>query len=180
MWTPTHSQKMFVHACQSLFSFCLYFWLHVRAICNQTLYLSVVVHWQKHLDCCLLLVVSCTNENCKETMVRKNLDEHVTVTCQWRMIHCSYCSVSLPDCYLKVKSHIVLLICFLHSLISQSEKIKTRLSNNNTKKKTRNKKGRKRNELLVTCITIIIMVIAEKKFDTLEFILVKQCHMSFH
>ena len=106
--------------------------------------------------------------------MRKDLDEHVTVTCQWRMIHCSYCSVLLPDCHLKVKSHIVLLICFHHSLISQSEKIKT--SNNNTKKKTRNKKGRKRNELLVTCITII----AEKKFDTLEFILVKQCHMSLH
>ena len=66
-------------------------------------------------------------------MVRKDLDEHVTVTCQWRMIHCSYCSVSLPDCHLKVKSHIVLLICFHHSLISQSEKITT--SNNNTKKK---------------------------------------------
>ena len=85
----------------------MYFWLHVRAICNQTL--SIVVHsWQKHLDCCILLVVSCTNENCKETMVRKDLDEHVTVTCQWRIIHCSYCGVSLPDCHLKVKSYIVL------------------------------------------------------------------------
>ena len=151
MWRPIHSQKMFVHACQSVFSFCLYFWLQVCAICSQTL--SVVVHWQKHLDCCFLLVVSCTNENCKETMVRKDLDEHVTGTCQWRMIHCLYCSVSLADCHLKVKSYIVLLICFHHSLISQSEKMTT--SNNNTKKKNRNKKGRKRNELLVTCITII-------------------------
>ena len=29
--------------------------------------------------------------------MRKDLDEHVAVTCQWRMIHCSYCSVSLPQ-----------------------------------------------------------------------------------
>ena len=108
--------------------------------------------------------------------MRKDLDEHVAVTCQWRMIHCSDCSVSLPDCHLKVKSHNLCFKCFHHSLISQSEKMTT--SNNNTKKKkkNRNKKGRKKNELLVTCITII----AEKKFDTLEFILVKQCHMSLH
>ena len=54
-----------------------------------------------------MLVVSCTNENCKETMVRKDLDEHVTVTCQWRIIHCSYCGVSLSDYHLKVKSYII-------------------------------------------------------------------------
>ena len=109
--------------------------------------------------------------------MRKDLDEHVTVTCQWRMIHCSYCSVSLPDCHLKVKSHIVPVICFHHSLISQSEKITSQVIIIIPHKKNRNKRGKKRNELLVTCITCII---AEKKFDTLEFILVKQCHMSLH
>ena len=65
--------------------------------------LHCFVQKQKHLDYCLLLVVSCTNENCKESMARKDLDEHVTVTCQWRMIHCSYCSVPLAKYYEEVK-----------------------------------------------------------------------------
>ena len=54
------------------------------------------------MESCLLLIVSCTNVNCEETMVRKDLDEHVTSACQWRMVHCEHCGGPHPKCQEKV------------------------------------------------------------------------------
>ena len=50
------------------------------------------------MESCLLLIVSCTNNNCTETMIRKDLDKHVTTGCQWRLVHCSYCKEPQPKC----------------------------------------------------------------------------------
>ena len=80
-------------------SFCsyLYFILHAHATYS---WHNIVLFNNRNT----WIVVSCTNANCKETMVRKDLDEHVTVTCQWRMIHCSYCSVPIAKYYEEVSS----------------------------------------------------------------------------
>ena len=31
-------------------------------------------------------------------MIRKDLDKHVTIGCQWRLVHCSYCNEPQPKC----------------------------------------------------------------------------------
>ncbi|KAL9954839.1 hypothetical protein ACROYT_G042420 [Oculina patagonica] len=43
-------------------------------------------------------VVKCTHLSCRETMARKSLKEHVTTTCQWRMIRCEHCSMQHLAC----------------------------------------------------------------------------------
>ncbi|XP_078350838.1 TNF receptor-associated factor 4-like [Oculina patagonica] len=53
---------------------------------------------QEHLRCCPEEIVKCTNTNCTETMARKNLEEHVTTTCQWRKVRCEHCSIQHPAC----------------------------------------------------------------------------------
>ena len=58
----------------------------------------VFLSQQNHMESCLLLIVSCTNNNCTETMIRKDLDKHVTIGCQWRLVHCSYCNEPQPKC----------------------------------------------------------------------------------
>jgi len=58
----------------------------------------VFLSQQNHTESCLLLIVSCTNNNCPETMIRKDLDKHVTVGCWWRLVHCSYCNEPHPKC----------------------------------------------------------------------------------
>ncbi|XP_078351045.1 uncharacterized protein LOC144635808 isoform X2 [Oculina patagonica] len=53
---------------------------------------------ENHRKCCPREVVKCTNLDCRETMARNNLKEHVTTTCQWRMIRCEHCSMHHPAC----------------------------------------------------------------------------------
>ena len=55
-----------------------------------------------HLESCPFKVVSCTNENCNETMTRNNLHAHVTITCPWRILQCCHCSVLYPACKTEV------------------------------------------------------------------------------
>ncbi|CAH3170498.1 unnamed protein product, partial [Porites evermanni] len=55
-----------------------------------------------HLESCPLKVVSCTNENCNETITRNNLQAHVTTTCPWRILQCSHCSSLYPACKTEV------------------------------------------------------------------------------
>ncbi|XP_078350410.1 TNF receptor-associated factor 4-like isoform X2 [Oculina patagonica] len=56
-----------------------------------------------HLASCLFKLVSCTNENCHVTVQRKDLEEHATITCQWRILECDHCSEPHPEC--KMKNH---------------------------------------------------------------------------
>jgi len=53
---------------------------------------------RRHLRCCPEEVVKCTSRNCTETMARKNLEEHVATTCQWRMLRCEHCGMQHPAC----------------------------------------------------------------------------------
>ena len=67
---------------------------------------------QAHLKACLFKIVTCTNENCDVTLKRKDLEQHVTSTCEWRIIECEYCEEQHPKRYLQVsriKNHTTLL-----------------------------------------------------------------------
>ncbi|XP_068669883.1 TNF receptor-associated factor 4-like [Montipora foliosa] len=56
-----------------------------------------------HLESCPLKLISCTNQNCHEIMVRRDVQEHVNFTCRWRIVQCSYCHMAHPAC--KEKDH---------------------------------------------------------------------------
>ena len=57
---------------------------------------------QDHLASCMLKDVSCTNENCEVKVARKDLTEHVTTTCQWRIVKCVYCGEHHPQYQMEV------------------------------------------------------------------------------
>ena len=40
----------------------------------------------------------CTNQNCKVTVLRKDLDEHVGSLCRWRVLMCAYCNKPHSKC----------------------------------------------------------------------------------
>ncbi|CAH3122540.1 unnamed protein product [Porites lobata] len=56
-----------------------------------------------HLTSCPRKIVACTNKNCSETMTRNKLQKHMTTTCAWRILSCTHCSESHPEC--KTKAH---------------------------------------------------------------------------
>lgn len=71
----------------------------ILCTCSEGFYqFTVFLSQQNHMESCLLLIVSCTNNNCTETMIRKDLNKHVTIGCQWRLVQCSYCNEPHPKC----------------------------------------------------------------------------------
>ncbi|XP_012493784.1 PREDICTED: TNF receptor-associated factor 5 [Propithecus coquereli] len=46
---------------------------------------------QDHLQQCLFQAVQCSNENCREPVLRKDLKEHLSAYCQFREEKCLYC-----------------------------------------------------------------------------------------
>ena len=58
---------------------------------------------QAHLEACPFKIVTCTNENCHVTLKRKDLEQHVTNTCDWKILKCEYCKEPHPERCLKVK-----------------------------------------------------------------------------
>ena len=57
---------------------------------------------QAHLEACPFKIVTCTIENCHVTVKRKDLEQHVTNTCEWRIIECEYCEEPHPKRHLQV------------------------------------------------------------------------------
>ncbi|XP_020612163.1 TNF receptor-associated factor 6-B-like [Orbicella faveolata] len=57
---------------------------------------------ETHLASCPFRDVPCTNENCQVTLKRKELGEHVSFTCQWRIVPCELCSEPHPMCQMEV------------------------------------------------------------------------------
>ena len=57
---------------------------------------------QAHLEACPFKIVTCTNENCHLTVKRKDLEQHVTNTCEWRIMECEYCEEPHPKRHLQV------------------------------------------------------------------------------
>ena len=53
---------------------------------------------QSHLSSCSFKLVSCTYENCEAVVARKDVEEHVTVLCKWRIVLCGHCSEAHPKC----------------------------------------------------------------------------------
>ncbi|XP_078350403.1 TNF receptor-associated factor 6-like isoform X1 [Oculina patagonica] len=53
---------------------------------------------QNHLSSCPYKVVHCTNDNCKDVILRKDLDRHVGSLCKWRVMLCTHCSEPHPKC----------------------------------------------------------------------------------
>ncbi|XP_020612184.1 TNF receptor-associated factor 5-like [Orbicella faveolata] len=56
---------------------------------------------EHHLASCSFKIVSCTNEKCQVTIQRKELEEHVTNSCQWRIVVCDHCNKSHPKCVIQ-------------------------------------------------------------------------------
>lgn len=46
---------------------------------------------QTHLQTCACRMTPCPNPHCDVTMEKRLVDDHVTNTCQWRMVQCGYC-----------------------------------------------------------------------------------------
>lgn len=53
---------------------------------------------QSHLRSCSFKRVSCAYENCEAIVPRKDLEEHITALCEWRIVECGHCSEAHPKC----------------------------------------------------------------------------------
>ena len=58
------------------------------------------------MNTCLFKVIPCTNHNCQEEVQRQHHEQHVTVTCQWRIVECKYCCEPHPASQMPVKEQI--------------------------------------------------------------------------
>ncbi|XP_008823038.1 TNF receptor-associated factor 5 isoform X1 [Nannospalax galili] len=56
--------------------------------CNAKIILG---RFQDHLQQCPFQAVPCSNDNCREAMLRKDLEEHLSARCQFREEKCLYC-----------------------------------------------------------------------------------------
>ncbi|KAM5202766.1 TNF receptor-associated factor 5 isoform 2-T3 [Hipposideros larvatus] len=52
---------------------------------------EVIRSQEDHLQQCSFQAVQCTNENCRELVLRKDLKEHLSADCQFREEKCLYC-----------------------------------------------------------------------------------------
>ena len=57
---------------------------------------------QAHLEACPFKIVTCTNENCHASVKRRDLEQHMTNTCEWRIIECEFCKEPHPKRHLQV------------------------------------------------------------------------------
>ncbi|KAM7436802.1 hypothetical protein ABFA07_013447 [Porites harrisoni] len=57
---------------------------------------------EANLEACTFKMVACTKEHCLEQVKRKDLEQHVTITCAWRIIECEYCEEPHPKRHLQV------------------------------------------------------------------------------
>ncbi|XP_073247632.1 TNF receptor-associated factor 6-like isoform X2 [Porites lutea] len=61
---------------------------------------------EAHLEACKFKIVNCTNKNCDATVKRRDLEQHTTNTCEWRIIECEYCEDLNPKKH--VELHLLL------------------------------------------------------------------------
>ena len=57
-----------------------------------------IFYQQNHLSACPCKVVYCTNQNCGEILLKKDVVEHVASLCQWRIVLCVHCNEPHPKC----------------------------------------------------------------------------------
>lgn len=58
---------------------------------------------QDHLQHCLFQAVQCSNESCREPVLRKDLKEHLSADCPFREEKCLYCKKDVVVINLQVK-----------------------------------------------------------------------------
>ncbi|XP_029480909.1 TNF receptor-associated factor 5-like isoform X1 [Oncorhynchus nerka] len=56
---------------------------------------------QEHLQACQFESLQCSNAGCSETMQRKDLQEHLRISCSYRMEPCHYCKHPYTCCQLE-------------------------------------------------------------------------------
>ena len=69
------------------------------------LLLSIVIFvgiFQNHQQICPYEVVQCPSSNCRVFLARNLIEEHVAVSCQWRIVSCQFCSEEYP----KAEEHV--------------------------------------------------------------------------
>ena len=59
---------------------------------------------QEHLQACQFESLQCSNAGCSETMQRKDLQEHLRISCSYRMEPCHYCKHPYTCCQLEVNA----------------------------------------------------------------------------
>uniref|UniRef100_H0WSI0 TNF receptor-associated factor n=1 Tax=Otolemur garnettii TaxID=30611 RepID=H0WSI0_OTOGA len=82
------SQEVFKDNCCKREVLNLYVYCKNAPGCNAKIILG---RYQDHLQQCLHQAVQCSNENCWERVLRKDLKEHLSAYCQFREEKCLYC-----------------------------------------------------------------------------------------
>nr|XP_021532980.1 TNF receptor-associated factor 5 [Aotus nancymaae] len=82
------SQEVFKDNCCKREVLNLYVYCSNAPGCNAKVILG---RYQDHLQQCLFQAVQCSNENCREPVLRKDLKEHLSAYCQFREEKCVYC-----------------------------------------------------------------------------------------
>ncbi|XP_050637031.1 TNF receptor-associated factor 5 isoform X4 [Macaca thibetana thibetana] len=82
------SQEVFKDNCCKREVLNLYVYCSNAPGCNAKVILG---RYQDHLQQCLFQAVQCSNENCQEPVLRKDLKEHLSAYCQFREEKCLYC-----------------------------------------------------------------------------------------
>ena len=76
----------------------------VAQLLADDIFFNALLHWfhLDHLLSCSFKLVSCPNANCHMKTTRKDLEEHMTISCEWRMIPCNHCNQPHPECLFQV------------------------------------------------------------------------------
>ncbi|XP_044940625.1 TNF receptor-associated factor 5 isoform X3 [Mustela putorius furo] len=82
------SQEVFKDNCCKREVLNLYVYCKNAPGCNAKIILG---RYQDHLQQCLFQAVQCSNENCQEQVLRKDLKEHLSARCHFREEKCLYC-----------------------------------------------------------------------------------------
>ncbi|KAM9613401.1 TNF receptor-associated factor 5 isoform 1-T2 [Trichechus inunguis] len=82
------SQEVFKDNCCKREVLNLYVYCKNAPGCNAKIILG---RYQDHLLQCLFQAVECSHENCRESVLRKDLKEHLSTYCQFREEKCPYC-----------------------------------------------------------------------------------------
>nr|XP_035136353.1 TNF receptor-associated factor 5 isoform X4 [Callithrix jacchus] len=97
------SQEVFKDNCCKREVLNLYVYCSNAPGCNAKLILG---RYQDHLQQCLFQAVQCSNENCQEPVLRKDMKEHLSTYCQFREEKCVYCKKDVVVINLQVDEHL--------------------------------------------------------------------------
>ncbi|XP_044123055.1 TNF receptor-associated factor 5 isoform X2 [Neovison vison] len=97
------SQEVFKDNCCKREVLNLYVYCKNAPGCNAKIILG---RYQDHVQQCLFQAVQCSNENCREQVLRKDLKEHLSTRCHFREEKCLYCKKDVVVINLQVDEHL--------------------------------------------------------------------------